>query len=129
MKIVFVVVLIFSLVLVSSVNATSSEMFVNHISGIIYSDCVNENIEIKEPYIQNTLTKENVTLVEWPYEYIAVHRILEILGEYEPYNDYFDGCEVKGSGYLMGKDGCEILNVVTTPLILVNTHIFGILFE
>jgi len=113
-------VLFFVLILISStpVLGKSSDSFIDHLSSIVYVGCQEEDLIIKENFIFNTLTDETVTLIPWPYSYENVWSIIEVLGRYEPFDDYANGCDVKEaqqlagknpSGWTKGKDGCRIL--------------------
>ncbi|MFA5259014.1 MAG: hypothetical protein WC402_02975 [Candidatus Pacearchaeota archaeon] len=106
-KLIFLWLMIF--LLTSLVNATSSSLFVDHLSKTIYNDCQNKDIIIKEGYIQNTLTNKSVTILPWQYSYDNVHRIIEILGNYEPYEFFQGSCENKGVS-ISGIPGCKILS-------------------
>ncbi len=63
MKMLIILIMIFSLFSVNSVLAKSSDLFIDHLTNIIYEDCSEKNISLKEPYIQNTQTNTVVTTI------------------------------------------------------------------
>ncbi len=103
-------VLIFSFLLVNGALAKSSDLFIDYLTDEVYSDCVGKDLNIKEPFIQNTLTNKSVTLVPWPYDKSTLRRIIELLGNYEPW-DFFQGtCENRGVSIGGSKNGCSVLS-------------------
>ncbi len=99
----------FSLIFVNCVHASSSDLFINYLSPIIYADCQGQDLQIKNNFLFNTGTGQPITNISWPYSYETLRRIIELLGEYEPFNDYASGCNGDKSGWDYGKDGCSIL--------------------
>lgn len=115
---ILILTIIFLMTMIPLSEAKSSDIFIEHLSSIIYVDCQGKDLIIKEPFIQNTHTNETVTLVPWPYSYDTLWKIIEILGRSEPFDDYANGCDVKeqqeavgerSGGWLKGRDGCRIL--------------------
>jgi len=104
-----ILILFFSLFIFNFVNAKSSDLFINHLSNIVFDDCRDKDITIKDNFIKNTLTDKSVTLITWPYNQENIRRIIELFSEIEPFDNYFAGCNSGKSGYFMGKDGCKIL--------------------
>jgi hypothetical protein len=113
-KIVFV--LIISLIIVNFVSAKSSEMFIDYLTDEVYDSCAGKNLNIKEPFIQDTLTNESVTLIPWPYDKLILRRIIELLGNYEPWDFFHGTCDNKGISMGGSKDGCGILSCENNKL-------------
>jgi len=112
MKYIIVLILIFSLLfLATSISAKPSDLFINYLSSIIYKDCYGKDIQIKEGYIVREPSKDPVTHIEWNEEAATtiIRRIIEFIGQYEPFNDYSIGCANKEEGMMRGLDGCDIL--------------------
>jgi hypothetical protein len=109
MKKLIILFIIFSLFTVNLVFAKSSDLFIEHLTNIVYDDCVGKDMDLKEPYIKNTQTNEVVTSIPWPYDKLQIRRIIELLGVYEPYNQYYNGCAQQDGNYFSnGKNGCGI---------------------
>jgi len=106
-----ILVFIMGIILINFVCANSSNLFIDYLTDKIYKDCYGHDLNIKEPFIQNTLTNSSVTLISWPYDKMTLRRVIELFGTYEPFNDYMNGCfSGDKSGMSVGKDGCNILN-------------------
>lgn len=105
----FIFIALIFLSVASSVSAKSSELFIDYLTKRVYEDCIGKDLHIKEPFIQDTRTNQSVTNVPWPYENLVVRRIIELLGNYEPWDFNQGTCDQKG--IIMGgsKDGCDIL--------------------
>lgn len=84
------------LLILSSVptNAKSSDLFIDHLSDIIFKDCQNQDLHIKNNFIFSTVTNKTVTLISWPYDYSTLRKIIQLLGENEP----FDFIQATNSG-------------------------------
>jgi hypothetical protein len=99
--------------IIRHVNATPSDAFIDHLSGMIYSDCQNKNISIKEGFLNLTKGTSSIsfTFQQWPYyDYSFIRRIIQLLGENEPY-DIYASCAGGGeNGITRGLNGCGILN-------------------
>jgi len=103
-------IMILSLSLHSTISAKSSEMFVDHLTDLIWTDCKGKDIQINHAGIlRYTATNQNVSLIKWPYNKDYLRNALELLDE-QPYRDYLGPCETKNKSYYdSGWDGCGIL--------------------
>jgi len=101
------------------VQGKPDDVFINYVFEMIEKDCYGQDIQIKEGFIKTTSTDEPVTLIYWDTNgHPFLYRVLEILSEKEPYDDYFNGCDTKRTrdengdrqeGMTHGLDGCNIL--------------------
>lgn len=96
-------VLVILLLSIPVAYAKSSDLFIDHLSGIIYKDCQSQDIHIKDNFIFNTITNKTVTLIQWPYDYSALRRIIQLFGEGEPYDFYNQGAGISIGGSRDGK--------------------------
>lgn len=97
--------------LTPAISAKSSEVFINHLTDMIWKDCQGKDIHINQPIINYTTKNQtsDLRLIEWPYDRSTVRRIIELFGESQPYFATFYGtCENKGVT-ITGIDGCGIL--------------------
>jgi len=97
-------------------SAKSSDLFVNYLGEIIFEDCSRNDINIKEGFISLKSDIENsnkplTTIKSGSYTLVNLTKIIQILGEREPFDQYFAGCGSNdNSGFSMGKNGCKILS-------------------
>lgn len=108
-----ILMMFFSFILLMNVSAKSSDMFIDYLTEQIYQGCYEEDILLKQGFIyQETRgVKEDLVNINWPYSYPTLRRIIQLFGEIEPYDNYFDGCERQdGSSYTKGLNGCDILS-------------------
>jgi hypothetical protein len=103
MKILIIIALL-TLMLVPAAYSKPSDMFIDHLSDIVYNDCQNKDLYIKDGFIINTVTNKTVTLINWPYPYSYIRRIIELFGNYEPFDLQNGGITISGNG-----DGIGIL--------------------
>lgn len=93
-------VLLILLLSVPVAYAISSDLFIDHLSGMIYKDCQSQDLHIKDNFIFNSVTNKTVTLIPWLYDYPTIKRLVQLFGEYEPFDFYNQGVSIGGS-----KDG------------------------
>ena len=98
------------LLLVHSVSAKSSSLFVDHLATLIYNDCKGQDLAINQPYIVSAATNTAINQIpESSYDYTTVRRIVEVLGDLEPYAFFQGTCENKRVAINGGGDGCGIV--------------------
>lgn len=105
----FILLIIILLICVSPVMAKSSDIFIDHLSSIVYVGCQGKDLIIKEPFIVNTRTNETITLIPWAYSYETLRKVIQIFGDMEPWNFFQGTCENKGVTIGGSKDACGIL--------------------
>ena len=115
MKRIILGFMIFSFLLVPTVSSKSSELFIDHVTDMIYQDCQGKDIQLNHSYIINTQTNQPINLLEWPYGYQNLRRIIELFGEMEPLAFLAGTCEDKGV-HISGRDGCGILTCENNKL-------------
>jgi hypothetical protein len=101
-------VVILSFILITTASTKSSDIFIDHLTNMIYEDCKGSDIKINKPYIIITEINEPIVLIKWPYRYQDLRRIIELFGEIEPFAFFQGTCENKGVS-ISGADGCGIL--------------------
>lgn len=97
--------MISSLILVPAPLAKSSDLFINHLTNIIYEDCKGNDIYIKYILVNN----QTFPVLKWKYENESIKSILNVYGDLEPFQKYWGTCEDKAGTFSIGPDGCGIL--------------------
>ncbi len=103
MKLLLIIVL-FTLLSVPIAYSKQSDASIDYITNIVYQDCQNKDLNIKDGFIFNTQTNKTVTLIPWFYSNTTVRRIIELLSETEPFD-----LNLGGAAISVGKDGTGIL--------------------
>jgi hypothetical protein len=103
-------IIILSLSLVQDISGKSSEVFIDHLTNLIWEDCRGKDIHINQPVIIDLETNKSIPLIKWAYNKSKIKDIIRIFGEEQPYfsNILSGTCEDKGP-YVGGIDGCGIL--------------------
>lgn len=102
-------IIILSIMSISITSAKSEDLFLEHLTDVMWEDCEGKDLHINQPGILiYTTTKENVTLIKWPeYDKEYLRNILKILDE-QPYRDYLG--RIGGGAFVdSGWDGNGIL--------------------
>lgn len=102
---IIIFIMVFSLLLVQTAPAKSSELFIDYLTNLIYEDCRGKDINVK--YI--LLNNQTFPVLKWPYEKTALKNIIKIYGDLEPFKKYFGTCEDYAGTVDIGPDGCGIL--------------------
>lgn len=71
-----------------------SNASIDYLTDIVYQDCQNKDLYIKDGFIVNTQTNKTVTLINWSYPDSFVRRIIELFGDHEPYDSYNKGVSI-----------------------------------
>lgn len=91
------------------ISAKSSDIFIDHLTNIIWDDCKEKDIHINQPCIINLENNQSIDVIKWPYEKKDLRRIIEILGEIQHnFETFYGTCENKPFR-ISGIDGCGIL--------------------
>jgi|WetSurSiteA1Bulk_404760.scaffolds.fasta_scaffold53519_1 hypothetical protein len=105
--ILIVIILLSSLIQTNS--GKSSDIFIDHLSNLMWVDCKGKDIHINQPIINIPATNQSVSLIKWPYSKETLRRVTQLLGE-TPYKTYIGQCD---GAYSMvsdtGWEGCGIL--------------------
>jgi hypothetical protein len=113
MQTMLLIIIILSPWLVPNISAKSSDIFLDHLTDLMWKDCQGKDIHINQPGVLiNVATNEPITLIKGQeYNKNMLRKILEILDNYT-YRDYIGPCDSKNGTYGSGEgfvDGCGIL--------------------
>lgn len=103
MKLLIIIVLI-TLLSVPIAYSKPTDASVDYLTNIVYQDCQNKDLHIKDGFIINAETNKTVTLINWFYPKSTVRRIIELFGNYEPFD-----LDMGGMIMSVGKNGAGIL--------------------
>jgi len=108
--IIILCAIILSLLMVQTISAKSSDIFLDHLTNLMWEDCKGKDIHINQPAIIDSETNKSIPLIIWPYNKSDIKDIIRIFGEEQPYfaNILSGTCEDKGP-WVGGIDGCGIL--------------------
>jgi len=100
-------IIIISLLLVPTISAKSSDVFIDYLTDLMWKDCKGNDIHINQPILIDTSTNQSISLITWPnYDKESFRRMIELLDSC-PYMDYLGPCG--GPHVECGWDGCDIL--------------------
>lgn len=100
---------ILSLPLLSTICAKSSDMFLDDLSDMIWTDCQGNNIHINQPVLKRISTNQTFDLLPWPYTRKDVRTIIGLLDDKVHFAFFAGTCENKALTVDTGVDGCSIL--------------------
>lgn len=108
-KAVIVSIIMIIFIVSSNGYAKPSDMFVNYLTDIIWTDCQGKDIEINQPIITFTATNQTLSLMKWPYGKEDLRQVIKLLSE-QPYRTYAGQCDgVYSMVSDTGWEGCGIL--------------------
>jgi hypothetical protein len=104
---------LFILLSVPIAYSKPSDVSIDYLTNIVYQDCQNKDLHIKDGFIINTQTNKTVTLINWFYPYSTVRRIIELFGNLEPFDLENGEITISGNGNGIGilKCGSHSLDI------------------
>ena len=111
--IIALIAIILSSLLLPSISAKSSDVFIDYLTNMMWNDCQGNDIRINQPGVLRYIeTNQSVNLIKWPYEKNTLREIVRLFGdEQQIFTTIFGGtCEnYNESTRIGGINGCGIL--------------------
>jgi hypothetical protein len=110
LRLVLIAIILTSMLL-PSICAKSSDVFIDYLTDKIWKDCQGKDIHINQPVIMDTATNQSISLIKWPYNRSAIRDIVRILGEeQEIFSTIFGTCQDSNNSIRIERiNGCSIL--------------------
>jgi len=108
-------ILILSLLVLPTASAKPSDIFIDHLTDLIWADCQGKDIHINGN-ISYCIGKTCTTVIPWPYDRAFLRQFLKQLGEHQSnFSTFMGTCENKIM-YTSGINGCGILTIGSIKL-------------